>query len=120
MPLYVFCSRYLLISYLRHCRQDTSKHSWAILALLVKALRRQWPEVEVVFLSYSGFCWHRVLDWCGSHGVKHIVGIARNSRLEYTLSGYLELAERWSDNGTFKLALFKDVQYAAGIWKRKR
>ena len=115
MPLYVFCGRHLLVSYLRHSRQDAAKQSWAILALLVKALRKQWPEVEIIFRGDSGFCRHRMLDWCDRHGVKYIVGIARNSRLEY-----MQLAKEWSLNGMFKLSLFKDFQYAAGTWKHKR
>ncbi|WP_444959608.1 IS1380 family transposase [Microbulbifer sp. VVAC002] len=120
MPLYVFCGRHLLVSYLRHCRQDAAKHSWAILALLVKALRQQWPEVEILFRGDSGFCRHRMLDGCDRNGVKYIVGIARNSRLESAISGYLELAKRWSHNGAFKISLFRSFQYAAGTWKHKR
>jgi hypothetical protein len=120
MPLYVFCGRHLLVSYLRHSRQDAAKHSWAILALLVKALRRQWPKVEIIFRGDSGFCRHRMLDWCDRHGVKYIVGIARNSRLEYSLSGYMQLAKEWSWNGAFKFSLFKDFQYAAATWKHRR
>ncbi|MDP5211404.1 transposase, partial [Microbulbifer sp. 2205BS26-8] len=50
--------------------------------------------------------------------MKYIVGIARNNRLERKLSGYLELARRWSNNGAFKVTLFRDFQYAAGTWKQ--
>lgn len=39
LPLYVFCGKDLLVSYLRSSKQDQAKHSWAILALLVKRLR---------------------------------------------------------------------------------
>ncbi len=39
LPLYVFCGRHLLVSYLRPSYIDAGKHSLAILALLVKALR---------------------------------------------------------------------------------
>src|SRR6202008_368424 len=30
--------------------------SWAILALLVKALRQRWPEVKITVRADSGFC----------------------------------------------------------------
>jgi len=43
LPLYVFCGDQLLVSYLRPSNIDGAKHSWAILALLVKRLRQQWP-----------------------------------------------------------------------------
>jgi hypothetical protein len=35
LPLYVFCGKQLLVSYLRPSRIDGAKHAWAILALLV-------------------------------------------------------------------------------------
>ena len=49
LPLYVFCGDRLLVSYLRPSKIDGAKHSWAILALLVKRLRRAWPKVKIVF-----------------------------------------------------------------------
>lgn len=40
LPLYVFCGRHLLVRYLRPSNIDGARHSWAILALLVKFIRR--------------------------------------------------------------------------------
>ena len=45
LPLYVFCGRHLLVSYLRPSGGDGARHAWAILSLLVKALRARWPTV---------------------------------------------------------------------------
>ena len=56
LPLYVFCGRHLLVSYLRRSNIDAARHSWAILSLLVKALRQHWPKVEIIFRGDSGFC----------------------------------------------------------------
>jgi len=61
LPLYVFCNDQLLISYLRPSKIDAAKHSWAILSLLVKRFRREWPDVRIVFRGDSGFCRHRML-----------------------------------------------------------
>ena len=54
LPLYVFCGDRLLVSYLRPSNIDAAKHSWAILSLLVKRLRRAWPQVRIVFRGDSG------------------------------------------------------------------
>ncbi len=62
LPLYVFCGDQLLVSYLRPSRIDAPKHAWAILALLVKRLRRAWPEVRIIFRGDSGFCRHHMLN----------------------------------------------------------
>ena len=43
LPLYVFCGQQLLCAYLRPSRIDGAQHSAAILKLLVKRLRAQWP-----------------------------------------------------------------------------
>jgi hypothetical protein len=36
------------VSYLRPSNRDGARHAWAVLALLVKALRRQWPGVRIL------------------------------------------------------------------------
>ncbi len=56
LPLSVFCARHLLVSDLRPSHIDPARHRWAILSLLVKALRRHGPKVEIIFRGDSGFC----------------------------------------------------------------
>jgi hypothetical protein len=57
LPLYVFCGQKLLPAYLRPSNIDGAKHSWAILSLLVKRFRKEWPDVKIIFrgelCSYS-------------------------------------------------------------------
>jgi DDE family transposase len=47
LALYVFCGEQLLVSYLRPSNIDPAKHAWAILRLLVNALRKHWPGVKI-------------------------------------------------------------------------
>src|SRR4051794_22087242 len=47
LPLYVFCGDELLVAYLRPSNIDASKHTRAVLKLLVRRLRAAWPEVKV-------------------------------------------------------------------------
>jgi len=90
LPLHVFCKDQLLISYLRPCNQDQAKHAWAILSLLVKRFRKKWPEVSIVFRADSGFCRHRIFQWCERNNVEYIVGIGGNSRLKEALHSEIE------------------------------
>ncbi len=69
LPLYVFCGRDLLVSYLRPSRQGAAKHSWAILSLLVKRFRKEWPDVRIIFRGDSDYCRWRTLLWCENHDV---------------------------------------------------
>ncbi len=88
LPLYVFCGRYLLVSYLRPSGIDPARrHAWAILSLLVKALRAHWPQVEIVFRGDSGFCRWRMPRRCEAHGLCSIVGIEKHPRLHRKAGG---------------------------------
>ena len=89
LPLYVFCGDQCLVSYLRPSNIDGAKHSWAILALLVKRLRQVWPKVAITFRGDSGFCRHRMLDWCERNGVHYLVGLAKNQRLNRLSRGWV-------------------------------
>ena len=120
LPLYVFCGDRLLVSYLRPSKIDGAKHSWAILALLVKRLRRAWPKVKIVFRGDSGFCRWRMLRWCERHGVNYIVGIARNKRLSVLSKPLRNQAHDEFEQSGDKQRLFDEFFYAAGTWEKRR
>jgi len=120
LPLYVFCGRHLLACYLRSSDRDGARHSWAILALLVRALRRRWPRVEIVFRGDSGFCRWKILRWCERHGVKYLVGIARNRRLLALAAPWTRQAERQCRATGRKQRLFASLDYGAHSWDRTR
>jgi len=120
LPLYVFCGSHLLVAYLRPSNIDPARHAWAILRLLVKRLRQQWPEVEIVFRGDSGFCRWRMLRWCDNHQVGYIVGLAKNSRLHALATGLMDQAKEQFEETGEKQRLFDERMYAAGTWDRQR
>ena len=120
LPLYVFCGEQLLVSYLRPSNIDGAKHAWAILALMVKRLRKEWPEVKIIFRGDSGFCRWRMLRWCENKGVYYIVGLAKNSRLNGMAKSLLDRARLLYEKTGQKQRLFMDVKYAAQTWDRER
>src|SRR5690606_24998204 len=93
LPLYVFCGDQLLVAYLRESGQDAATHSAAILKLLVKRIRRQWPAVQIIVRADSGFCRDLMLTWCDRHGVDYIIGVARNEVLLNESEHYLKQAQ---------------------------
>ena len=119
LPLYVFCGQQLLVSYLRPASQDGARHAWAILALLVKRLRQAWPKVKIVFRGDSGFCRHRMLDWCDRHEVGYVVGIAKNARLLEQVDIERAVAAECAEALGEKVRFFKSIQYAAGTWNKR-
>ena len=116
----MFCGRHLLVSYLRPSGGDGARHAWAILSLLVKALRARWPTVQIVFRGDSGFYRWRMMRWCEDHNVRYIVGIARNDRLRERADALIKKAEgNYQDTGA-KQRLFGSVHYGAYTWDRAR
>jgi len=61
LPLYVFCGDQLLVAYLRTADGDASRHTRAILKLLVQRLRAAWPQVRLTLRGDSGFCRWRLM-----------------------------------------------------------
>jgi len=120
LPLYVFCGDHLLVSYLRPSNIDGAKHAWAILALLVRRLREQWPDVRIVLRADSGFCRHRMLTWCERHGVGYIVGLAKNARLDGQAAIWMAWAEAAYRHTGEKQRLFVDLRYGARTWTKRR
>jgi hypothetical protein len=120
LPLYVFCGERLLVSYLRESNIDSAKHAWAILALLVKALRQRWPEVKIMVRADSGFCRWKMLRWCERAGVNYIVGLAKNERLHALSAKLQKRAERKYQRRGEKVRLFTQFKYKAQSWDRKR
>ena len=120
LPLYVFCGQQLLVAYLRPSNIDGSRHGWAILSLLVKRLRQAWPLVRIVFRGDSGFCRHRMFDWCERNDVHYIVGLARNAVLEREVEVACEVARDGYEKTGANSRVFSEFEYAAGTWRRSR
>jgi hypothetical protein len=120
LPLYVTCGQQMLAAYLRPANIDASKHSRAILKLLVARLRQAWPNVKIIFRADSGFCRWRLMRWCDRHGVDYIMGLAKNNVLK-RLARRSMVQARWDyRNSGLKQRLFEEFEYAASTWDRKR
>jgi len=120
LPLYVFCGKKLLASYLRPSDKDGALHAWAILSLLVKRFRKEWPNVRIIFRGDSGFCRHEMLNWCKRKSVKYIVGIAGNKRLQAILNPLMETAKQCFKETNEKQKLFTKFSYAAKSWTNEK
>lgn len=120
LPLHVFCGKQLLVSYLRRSSEDQAQHAWAILSLLVKRLRKEWPDCLIIFRGDSGFCRHKIFNWCEKNRVDFVVGIGGNKRLKSTLKETMDEAERLFEATNEKQRLFTSFHYAAKSWKKER
>jgi len=120
LPLYVFCGDELLAAYLRPSKIDASKHSRALLKLLVQRLRQAWPEVRITIRADSGFCRWRLMRWCDSHGIGYVLGLARNPALERLAADGMSRASRQFQATGQPQRIFGSFAYAAASWDRQR
>lgn len=120
LPLYVFCEDQLLVSYLRGSNMDGAQHAWAILSLLVKRFRQEWPNVRITFRGDSGFCRPKMLSWCERHGVEYIVGVPQNQVLNRVTKPLQEEAKQAYEATQEKQRLFSEVLYGAKTWNKLR
>jgi hypothetical protein len=120
LPLYVFCGDELLAAYLRPSKIDASKHSRALLKLLVRRLRQAWPDVKITIRADSGFCRWRLMRWCDSKGVGYVLGLARNQVLERLAADWIERAERQFKKTGQPQRIFGSFAYKAASWDRPR
>jgi hypothetical protein len=120
LPLYVFCGEQLLVSYLRPSKIDESKHTGAILKLLVRRLRQAWPEVRIVLRGDSAFCRRRLLAWCERNDVGYVVGLAQNKRLNAMTREQRERLARQFEQTQLKQREFAELHYGARTWKCER
>ncbi len=120
LPLYVTCRDRLLVAYLRPSNIDGARHAWAILSLLVKRLRQEWPDTRIIFRADSGFCRWRMLRWCDNNDVFYIVGLAKNKRINEMAAPQIEAARRRFEATGRKQRLFGNLCYGARSWDRQR
>jgi hypothetical protein len=120
LPLYVFCGDELVTAYLRPSKIDASKHSRALLKLLVQRLRQAWPEVKITVRADSGFCRWKLMRWCDTHGIGYVLGLARNPVLERLAIDWIEQAVRQFANTGEPQRIFASFSYAASTWDRPR
>lgn len=120
LPLYVTCDKHLLVSYLRPSNIDGAKHTWAILALLVKNLRKIWPEVKILFRGDSGFCRHKMFNWCERNQVDYICGVPSNAVISRLAEPWTSRAQQYFDHTQEKQRVFGEFLYQAKPWTKER
>ena len=120
LPLYVFCGGQLLAAYLRPSWVDPARGAWAILKLLSDRFRQIWPGVEIIFRADSGFCRHRMFNWCEKNDIGFIVGIAKNNRVLTASSDLIDQAQQQFAFTGERQRVFGEIKYAADTWQYAR
>jgi hypothetical protein len=120
LPLYVFCGQDMLACVLRPSWRDPASVVSALIKLIARRLRQQWPQVRLIVRGDSGFCRPKVLRRFDAWGIDYIIGLQKNATLEwFSAMPAQALAEAYEASGT-KQRLVGEFQYATRNWDRER
>jgi hypothetical protein len=121
LPLYVFCGDHLLWAQLRKADIDASAGSVQVLERLVKIIRHKWPLVKILVRGDSGFCRDELMRWCEAHGVKYLLGLAKNKRLLQRITRPMKKAKRdWAISGRASRRFIQFSYRTRSSWARSR
>jgi hypothetical protein len=122
LPLYVFCGEHVLCARLRRSNIDPSLGSVKEVTRIVERIRAVWPEVTIILRGDSGFCRDELMNWCETHQVEYVLGMARNCRLEAMVAEALEQAQQQCARTAKPGRVFVEFQHqtVSGSWSRRR
>jgi hypothetical protein len=81
-PLYIFSGKHLLAAKLRPSNVDPAFGALSELQRVIKQIRQQWQNVEILVRGDSAYSRDDIMTWCESQtGVDYVFGLAQNSRL---------------------------------------
>jgi len=121
LPLYIFCGDELLCAKLRRSNIDPSEGALPEVKRIVEAIRKKWPQVEIILRADSGFARERIMSWCEENDVDYVFGLAKNSRLEARVEDLMaQVAEEAEETGE-PVRRFKDFFYSTlESWSQRR
>ena len=120
LPLYVFCGQDLLACVLRPSSRDPASVLSALIKLLVRRLRQDWPATRIIVRGDSGFCRPVALRRFEKWTVHYIIGLQKNAALLSQVElAQLAQADAYEATGT-KQRMIGQFDYAARSWDRER
>jgi hypothetical protein len=72
---------------LRPAKRPGGKEIRPFLRRLLRAIRANWPRVQILLRGDSHYCCPEVLNWCRANGVDYILGVAPTTTLRRHIEG---------------------------------
>ena len=72
---------------LRPAKRPAGKEIKPFLRRLLRAIRANWPNAEILLRADSHYCGPEVLDWCRANGHDYILGVAPTTTLRRHVEG---------------------------------
>src|SRR5580693_2741187 len=105
---------------LRPAKRPGGKEIRAFLRRLLRAIRTNWPNPQILLRADSHYCCPEVLDWCRANGLDYILGVAPTTTLRRHIEG-LEASTKARFEAApqeDKLRRFREFFDGAQSWSR--
>ena len=105
---------------LRPAKRPGGKEIRAFLRRLLRAIRTNWPNPQILLRADSHYCCPEVLDWCRANGLDYILGVAPTTTLRRHIEG-LEASTKARFEAApkqGKARRFKEFFDGAASWSR--
>jgi hypothetical protein len=122
-PLLIFDgdSGDLVCAVLRPGNRGAGASVVAILRRVVQAVRRQLGRaVEIEIRADCGFAAPPLYEFCEAEGLRYVIGICRNCKLESGAEKLLQSARKSFEEEQVAQRCFDEFSYAAKSWDRRR
>ena len=121
LPLYIFCGEFLLCARLRPSNIDASEGTVEELERIVGQIRDAWPAVKIIVRGDSGFCREKIMQWCETHAIDYVFGLAKNDRLKAVIGEELRQARQLYEETGKPARVYKGFYYETlKSWSRRR
>jgi len=107
---------------LRPAKRPKGVEIRAFLRRLVRTIRANWPNVEILVRADSHYACPEVMDWCEANGLDYVLGLATTRTLRRHIADLeASTAARFkADPSAGKVRRFKEFYDAAQTWHRVR
>jgi len=105
---------------LRPAKRPSGKEIKSFLHRLLRAIRANWPNTEILLRADSHYCSPEVLDWCRANGLDYVLGVAPTPTLRRHIEALEASAKARFEAaaGDGKIRCFKEFLDGAKSWSR--
>jgi hypothetical protein len=105
---------------IRPGKRPSGAEAARVLRLVIKRIRKHWPQVKILVRGDSHYCGEPVLRMLKTKGCDYILGFAINERLAKLSKPWRGQCEARRFEWQARVRRFHQFNYAAGSWSMKR
>jgi len=108
-----------ILSLLRPGKRPSGEEIAHVLRIVIRHIRRHWPDVRILVRGDGHYCAPEVLDLLRASRCDYILGLPINVKLDQIAEPWRRQCENRRKRSRPKVRRFHQFQYRAGSWSRE-